>query len=259
MTVDHSILVGEAYADNSRLADRISIYAWQQPRIDIVDLALRRLGTVNGPVLDVGWGTGSYTNRLRATRPELRVVPVDLSAGMGPEVVGEVDRLPFADGSAGAALAMHMLYLATEPRTALRELRRVLRPGGRLLASTNGRVASRELADLWDTALRDLGVVDPPPYPNPGRRFLLEGGVELVREVFGACEVDEYHSEIVVPDATPVVAYVNSCRAEQARHLPDGVTWASYLAAVEGGIRAEVARTGAFRLTGHVGVIAATS
>jgi SAM-dependent methyltransferase len=254
----HGVLTGEAYADNSRLAARVSIYDWQRPRLDLVELALVQLGEVVGPVLDVGWGTGVYTSRIRATRPGVRVVPVDLSAGMRPEVVGEVDRLPFADGSVGGALAMHMLYYATDPRAALGELRRVLRPGGRLVASTNAHDDKAEKGELWRASLRDLGVVDPPPYAFDDRRFSLEVGIELVRAVFGRCEVRERRYEVVVPEPAPVLAYVDSTR-DLARHLPASVTWTDYLAAAERRIRAEIDRTGAFRLTGHLGILAATA
>jgi SAM-dependent methyltransferase len=151
------------------------------------------------------------------------VVPVDLSAGMRPEVVGEVDQLPFGDGCAGAALAMHMLYYATDPRSALRELRRVLRPGGRLVVSTNAHRDKAEMGALWVASLRDLGVVDPPAYSYDDRRFSLEVGIELVREVFGTCEVRERHYQLVVPDPGPVLAYVDSTR-DLARHLPDSVS-----------------------------------
>jgi SAM-dependent methyltransferase len=254
----HAVLVGEAYADDSRLAARVSIYDWQRPRVDLVELALVQLGDVGGPVLDVGWGTGAYTSRLRATRPDVRVVPVDLSAGMRPEVVGEVDRLPFADDSVGGALAMHMLYYATDPRTALGELRRVLRPGGRLVASTNAHDDKAEMGELWRASLRDLGVVDPPSYAYHDRRFSLDVGVELVRDVFGSCEVRERRYQLVVPDAAVVLAYVDSTR-DLARHLPASVTWADYLAAAERRIRAEIERAGAFRVNGHGGILAATA
>jgi SAM-dependent methyltransferase len=265
MTTDHpvahtdrQVLTTEAYADNSRLAARLSIYDWQRPRLDLVGLALSRLGATTGPVLDVGWGVGNYTGRLRAERPGLRVVPVDLAAGMLPEVVGEVDRLPFASGSAGAALAMHMLYYATDPRDALAELRRVLRPGGRLVVSTNAADDKREMGDLWRASLRDLGLADQPAYPYQDRRFSLDVAIDLIGQVFGAYDVHHHRSEIAVPDPDVVLAYVDSTK-DTARLLPAGLTWSHYLTAAGRRIRAEIDRVGTFRLTGHVGILTATA
>jgi SAM-dependent methyltransferase len=258
---DRGVLTGEEYADTSRLSDRIAIYAWQRPRLDFGGVVLERLRGLPGPgpVLDVGWGTGALTRRLRADRPDLWVIPVDLSAGMRPEVVGEVDRLPFADGSAGAALAMQMLYYATDPATAVRELRRVLRPGGRLVASTNAAADKPQWARLWADTLRDLGVTDPPAYDRGDTRFDLEGGAALVREVFGAVEVYDHRYQIAVPEAGPVLAYLHSTRGQHGRALPNGLTWADFRSAASDRIRAEVDRDGAFVLTGHTGVLTAVA
>lgn len=258
MTIDQTVLTEEAYADNSRLADRIAIYEWQRPKFDLPGLAMRTLGTPNGPVLDVGWGTGTHTNRIRAEHPDVRVVPIDLSAGMRPEIVGEVDRLPFATGSAGTVLAMHMLYYATDPAAAVRELRRVLRPGGKLLASTNGSTDKAERDELWQAALRDLGEPNPPPYPFDDRRFSLEHGAELIGEVFGNCDVYEHRYELVVPEPGPVVAYLHSAR-DAARQLPTGISWPRFMVAVERRVRERIERTGAFRMAGHVGVLSAVA
>lgn len=259
MTVDQDLLKREAYATHRPLAARMSLYDYQRPAFDLPGFALERLGPVDGPVLDVGWGTGTYTNRLRAERPGLRVIPVDLSIGMGPEVVGEVDRPPFADGSAGAVLAMHMLYYATDPRAALGELRRVLRPGGRLLVSTNAADDKLETGKLWRESLIDLGVLDPPSYPFEDRRFSLEIAERLVTDVFGGCEVHRRRTQLVVPAVEPVLAYLDSTRAAVTGRLPAGLAWDDYLSAAGRRIRTAVERTGAFVVKGHVGVITASA
>jgi len=173
-------------------------------------------------------------------------------------VVGEVDRVPFATGSTGAVLAMHMLYHATDPRGALAELRRVLRPGGRLVVSTNASDDKTEMGQLWHDSLCDLGVAQPPDYPYQDRRFSLEVAVELVGDVFGAYELSDFHSQVAVPDPDVVLAYVDSTR-EAHRRLPDGITWAKFLAAARRRIRAQVETAGAFALHSHVGVVTATA
>jgi SAM-dependent methyltransferase len=260
VSVDQDVLKHEAYASHQPLAARQSIYHYQRPAFDLPGFALERLGPVDGPVLDVGWGTGTYTSRLRAERPGLRVIPVDLSIGMGPEVVGEVDRPPFATGSAGAVLAMHMLYHATDPRAALSELRRVLRTGtGRLLVSTNADDDKLENGKLWREALVDLGVFDPPPYPFDDRRFSLRVAERLITEVFEGCEVHACRTELVVPAVEPVLAYVDSMRTSVASRLPAGLAWDDFLAAAERRIRTRVERAGAFVIKCHAGVITATA
>ncbi|MBM7788626.1 hypothetical protein [Tenggerimyces flavus] len=69
-------------------------------------------------MLDVGWGNGTCANRPRSEREDLRVVPIDLSPGLRPEVVGEADRLPFATASAGAVPAASPTRRRTRGSTA---------------------------------------------------------------------------------------------------------------------------------------------
>jgi SAM-dependent methyltransferase len=97
---------------------------------------LAHLRPGDGPVLDVGCGRGQYLDAVRAAGFD--AVGVDLSPGMAPDLVGDASRLPFADGSFGAALALHMLYHLPDPTDGLRELDRVVRPDGVVVVFTNG-------------------------------------------------------------------------------------------------------------------------
>jgi ubiquinone/menaquinone biosynthesis C-methylase UbiE len=87
-------------------------------------------------VLDVGCGNGLYLAELR--RRGIHAVGCDLSPGMlaaaAPHrelVNADVTALPFAPAACDVVLAPHMLYHVADRATAARELRRVLRPGGR--------------------------------------------------------------------------------------------------------------------------------
>jgi ubiquinone/menaquinone biosynthesis C-methylase UbiE len=110
--------------------------------------ALRRrlldaLADVHGSVLDAGCGTGGLLARLGAARPDLQLVGVEwadqacrraAAKSDASLVLGTVNALPFRDGCFDAAISADVLcHRAVEPTSALAELGRVLRPGGRLV------------------------------------------------------------------------------------------------------------------------------
>ena len=81
------------------------------------------------PVLNVGAGTGSYERR---DRPMIAVEPSSVMiaqrpAGAAPAVQGVAERLPFADGAFGGAMAVLTVHHWTDPAAGLAEMRRVTR------------------------------------------------------------------------------------------------------------------------------------
>ena len=61
----------------------------------------------------------------------------DDSDGSVGFLVGDFDHLPFADDSIDHISTMEAFYYANDPREALREVRRVLRPGGTFFCAVN--------------------------------------------------------------------------------------------------------------------------
>lgn len=101
--------------------------------------------------LDIGTGTGQLALAALARWPQATVVGLDASDGMrefadaeaderlGPadrhrfeSVTAPADAMPFRDGAFDAALSSFVLQLVPNRARALREARRVLRPGGLL-------------------------------------------------------------------------------------------------------------------------------
>jgi SAM-dependent methyltransferase len=98
-------------------------------------------------ILDLGCGTGIVARVLRERLGgAANVVGIDASAAMiekarsiAPEIdfrEGNAMALPFADGSFELVLCQEMLQFVPDRVAALREVLRVLTPGGRLLTST---------------------------------------------------------------------------------------------------------------------------
>lgn len=98
-------------------------------------------------VLDVGCGVKPYYPYFAAAA---EYVGVDVVPNPAAELLGPVEALPVADGSFDLVLCTQVLEHCDDPAQAVRELRRVLAPGGRVLASTHGvQVYHPSPQDLW--------------------------------------------------------------------------------------------------------------
>jgi len=117
--------------------------------LESVDRALD--GGAPEHVLDVGAGTGTLTRAAARRWPNARITALDASAGMlrtaealadedlRPEdrariefVVAGADRMPLPDATADLVVSSFVLQLVPDRFRTLREIRRVLRAGGRL-------------------------------------------------------------------------------------------------------------------------------
>jgi SAM-dependent methyltransferase len=98
-------------------------------------------------VLDVGCGDQRHRSLFAAGADEY--VGVDLDAP-GADVHGPAERLPVPDAGYQVVLCTQVLEHADDPAAVVRELRRVVAPGGRVLASTHGvQVYHPNPVDLW--------------------------------------------------------------------------------------------------------------
>jgi len=117
-------------------------------------------------ILDLGCGPGSLWDDNRARIPPgWEITLSDFSAGMIHQArdklrqrfayaVGDAQAIPFKGETFDAVIANFMLYHVPDRPRAFAEIHRVLKPGGRLFAATNGQDHMRELREM-------IAAVDP--------------------------------------------------------------------------------------------------
>ncbi len=99
-------------------------------------------------VLDVGCGVKPYYPFFEPFASQY--VGVDVVENPAADLRGPVEALPVGDAGFDVVLCNQVLEHCADPAQAVRELRRVVSPGGRVLASTHGvQVYHPSPDDLW--------------------------------------------------------------------------------------------------------------
>ena len=189
-------------------------------------------------VLELGCGTGSMWRGV--TLPEgCRLTLTDFSEGMLETARANTAHLPgtdyrrvdaqdipYADGSFDAVIANMMLYHVPDIQRALREIRRVLKPGGVFYAATYGEHGVVEsVAEMLGVALAG------------NHRFTLQNGAERLGQVFGQVERTLYDDALDVTDPADLVAYLRSMASmEVLTSVSDEAMLATFRARMADGV-----------------------
>lgn len=174
----------------------------------ILDVAAPWLTTVGAgaTILDVGAGTGTLSRAAAARWPQADVIALDPASEMlalaavhlradgaynARVVVAGAEAMPLASASVDVAISSFAMQLVPDRPAALREIRRVLRPGGHLAYITwLDRGDAFAPHDAFDEAVLDLDI-DEPDEPEETRAGDLASpaaaAAQLRREGFERC------------------------------------------------------------------------
>lgn len=152
-------------------------------------------------VLDVACGTGATTREAAArNRPNGRVAGLDRNSGMlavaqakAPSIEwfeSMAEDMPFDDNSFDSVLCQFGLMFFEDPVQALQEMRRVLRPGGRIALS------------VWDSAGNSPGYAEM---------------IALIDEMFGTVAADALRAPFVLGDRAALRAVLDKAGLQGAR------------------------------------------
>jgi len=270
-TPDKAHLVSHSYANDGPLSVRIETHRlYSVPPIDLPAWVLEHYAwRGDETVLDVGTGTGQYLVPLQARLPHGRLIAGDLAGGMlrdlrakgnasGAALLNaDAEALPLADASCEVVLASYVLFFVSDISRALAEARRILRPGGALLAVTMAAVYMEELRAAMSQALRVLGFAPASSWNTLHKRFNLDNGLAYLAPHFHVVQ-HRHEAALVFPAAEPVLAYVNSMRASLQQDLPSEQAWDEFVSTLRRIVEQAIAARGNFTVSKASGVLIAT-
>ena len=156
--------------------------------IGMIGLAQKNLNGLNQPALPLRFALETHV------RHALRQVPFRF------EVI-DAQSIPFADAQFDAVIADHMLYHLSDRKSALAEIRRILKPEGFFFAATVGETHIKEIPQLVQRFDLQLGSRDRVTQP-----FTLENGERQILDFFSTVKLFRYPDGLRVTEAAPLVA-----------------------------------------------------
>ena len=219
---DQQYLKSDQYKDSSNLEARAVIhqhfstnpYGWFQWVFDVL-LKLPE----HARILELGSGHGLlWKDNITRIPVGWRITLSDLSPGMldaawrNLVVAGrafqfkEIDAqaIPFEEETFDAVIANHMLYHVLDRLKAIAEIKRVLKPGGYLFATTVGEHHMKEMMS-WYARVHISKIWE--SFANP---FTLENGAEQLRPYFPNVALSRYEDNLEITEIEPIMAYIRS-------------------------------------------------
>ena len=256
-------LVIEQYRDDQRLWSRYALHdQFSTAEVDYLEWIFDHLvGYDPASIFDLGCGPGYIWQHNAERIPEKYLIRLgDRSAGMlarAVEQLGslsanvdyvqlEAERLPFTINDFDTVLCLHVLHHLRDIHVVLEQVRRVLEPGGILLAATNGDLHMQEFRE----ALKRFGVQT--EYFKTGYDFSLQNGRSQLLELFDRVECIHFSDALRVTQVEPLMAYARSGipeRQEADQEAP--------LARLESYWQLELNREGAIHIQKQAGLFIA--
>ena len=260
---DQEYLNNEQYHTDKNLNARIALhqrYSVSKQEFRTWIFSYMRTLPTNSRILELGCGPGSlWQINAAEVSSTWSLVLSDFSPGMVESAqqnladlglntrfeVIDAQEIPFEDETFDAVVANHMIYHIPDRPKALAEIRRVLKPGGKLFAVTNGLQHMGEMRQLVKS-------LDPEAdMDNIARVFSLENGEEQLAPFFSEVVLERGEpGGLVVTETQPLVDYILSMkRSAVIEENPQ-----TAFDAIQKVIEAE----GAFKISADAGLFVAT-
>jgi len=181
-------------------------------------------------ILEVGCGNGAMWIENKEKLPtDINIVLSDCSEGMLRDARREIgledhrfsyiqcdcEMLNMEEASFDLVIANHVLFYCNNIQKACFELERVLKPKGRLIASTYGNQHMREISMLVREFDDRIVLAAHKLY----ERFGLDNGENIIKKYFSETEKRIYKDALYVTEANPLIEYIMSCHGNQNQYI----------------------------------------
>lgn len=172
-------------------------------------------------ILEVGCGEGKFFDNIQIA--DHNITQLDYTEHMVATVKthypkrhvlqGDVQALPFADHSFDAVFAIAMLYHVPDVMKGLKEIARVLKPGGTLYASTHGEDG------FLGYIINHLTKFSGHSIPKPSPVFTMENGTEKLQQYFEKVDAYRHDSRLVIDNVADLVDYILSLESVKSERI----------------------------------------
>ncbi len=220
------------YQDASNISARINLHSlYSQNKQGWFPWIYEHMRVVSGMrILEIGCGDGElWKQNLKSLPDGISISLSDISEGMLRDArrkIGAEDarfdffefdchNIPYEDGTFEMVAANHMLFYCMDIENVCREVRRVLKPGGKFVCGTYGGDHMKEVNGLVQKFDERIVLSAEKLYERFGR----ENGRQILEPYFSNIQWVQYEDKLIVPEPEPLIAYILSCHGNQGQHL----------------------------------------
>lgn len=182
-------------------------------------------------ILELGCGSGSlWIENKKLIPPNVEILLSDSSKGILRDIKNNIgvdgrfkykvidfNNIPLDDESVDVVIANHVLFYAEDVHKVLEEIKRVLKPGGKLICTTYGSNHMKEISTLVQEFDDRIVLAAEHLYEIFGK----DNGAEILAEHFPKVKWKEYEDKLVVTDSEALADYIISCHGNQNSYIVD--------------------------------------
>ena len=173
-------------------------------------------------LLELGCGNGKLWQENKINLRNREIFLSDISEGMIEEVrnklgsdfnciVADAEKIPFKDAYFDTIIANHVLFYLNDLDAGLKEISRVLKPGGIFYCSTYGKEHMKEITQIVQDFDSRVTLSNHSLYDI----FGLENGKSILKKYFSNVQRLDYEDALVITEVKPLIDYIMSCHGNQ--------------------------------------------